>query len=148
MRTISITRSLLSLCLMIVIAQSLSAQVNFVADEQNYPPSNHALGCADLNGDHRDDLILQSSPRDLRAYIQTENKGLMNAIASLQEKPRRCSLATESEVFSEEVRQLLYGKSRNKYRVLFTIREDIVYVLFVRHTSQALLTEDDLGDED
>ena len=29
-------------------------------------------------------------------------------IASLQEKPRRCSLATESDVFSEEVRQLLY----------------------------------------
>jgi plasmid stabilization system protein ParE len=62
-------------------------------------------------------------------------KGLMNAIASLQEKPRRCSLATENEVFSEEIRQLLYGKSRNRYRVLFTIRAEIVYVLFVRHTS-------------
>ena len=81
-------------------------------------------------------------------YADEWFKGLMNAVASLQEKPQRCSLATESEVFSEEVRQLLYGKSRNKYRVLFTIREDIVYVLFVRHTSQALLTEDDLGDED
>ena len=81
-------------------------------------------------------------------YADKWFKGLMNAIASLQEKPRRCSLATEIEVFSEEVRQLLYGKSRNKYRVLFTIREHIVYVLFVRHTSQALLTEDDLGDED
>lgn len=31
---------------------------------------------------------------------------------------------------------------------LFTIREDIVYVLFVRHTSQALLTGDEIGDED
>ena len=72
----------------------------------------------------------------------------MNAIASLQEKPRRCSLATENEVFSEEVGQLLYGKLRNRYRILFTIRADIVYVLFVRHTSQALLTEDDIGEED
>lgn len=81
-------------------------------------------------------------------YADEWFKGLMNAIASLQDKPRRCSLATESDVFSEEVRQLLYGKSRNKYRILFTIREDIVYILFVRHTSQALLTEDDLGDED
>lgn len=81
-------------------------------------------------------------------YADEWFKGLMNAIASLQEKPQRCSFATESEVFSEEVRQLLYGKSRNKYRVLFTIREDIVYILFVRHTSQALLTEDDLGDKD
>lgn len=81
-------------------------------------------------------------------YADEWFKGLMNAIASLQEKSRRCSLATENELFSEEVRQLLYGKSRNKYRVLFTIRADIVYVLFVRHTSQALLTEDDIGDED
>ena len=69
----------------------------------------------------------------------------MNLIASLQEKPRRCPFAVESEVFSEEVRQLLYGRSRNKYRILFTIRKDTVYVLFVRHTSQALLTEDDIG---
>ena len=73
---------------------------------------------------------------------------MLNLIASLQEKPRRCSLATESEVFSEEVRQLLYGKLRNRYRVLFTIREDVVCILLVRHTSQALLTEDDIEDED
>ena len=77
-------------------------------------------------------------------YADEWFKGLMNAIASLQEKPRRCPLATENEVFSEEVRQLLYGKSKNRYRVLFTISADIVYVLFVRHTSQALLTEDDI----
>ncbi len=51
-------------------------------------------------------------------------------------------------MFLEEVRQLLYGKSRNRYRVLFTIGEDIVYILFVRHTSQALLTDDESGDED
>jgi len=48
-------------------------------------------------------------------------RGLMNAIATLQEKPRRCSLAVEHGIFSEEVRQLLYGKSKNIYRVLFTI---------------------------
>ena len=65
-------------------------------------------------------------------------------IASLQEKPQRCSLATENEIFPEEVRQLLYGKSRNRYRVLFTIRQNIVYILFVRHTAQALLTDDDI----
>lgn len=83
-----------------------------------------------------------------KAYADECFKGLMNAIGSLQEKPRRCSLATEHELFTEEVRQLLYGKARNKYRILFTIRDDIVYVLFVRHTSQALLTGDDIGDED
>ena len=43
----------------------------------------------------------------------------MNAIATLQEKPRHCGLAIERDIFPEEVRQLLYGKSKNIYRVLF-----------------------------
>ncbi len=71
-------------------------------------------------------------------------RGLMNAIATLQEKPLRCSLAIESEIFTEEVRQLLYGKSKNIYRVLFTVRNTTVYVLYVRHSTQAPLTVDDL----
>ena len=71
-------------------------------------------------------------------------RGLMNAIATLQEKPRRCSLAVEHEIFPEEVRQLLYGKSKNVYRTLFTIRDTTVYVLYVRHSAQAPLTIDDL----
>ena len=68
----------------------------------------------------------------------------MNAIATLQEKPQRCSLAIENEIFPEEVRQLLYGKSRNLYRVLFTVRDITVSVLYVRHSSQAPLTLNDL----
>ncbi|MCC5608187.1 type II toxin-antitoxin system RelE/ParE family toxin [Nostoc sp. CHAB 5834] len=71
-------------------------------------------------------------------------RGLMNAIATLQEKPQRCTLAVEHEIFPEEVRQLLYGKAKNVYRVLFTIRDTTVYVLYVRHTAQALLTIDNL----
>lgn len=71
-------------------------------------------------------------------------RGLMNIIAALQKKPFRCSLAVEHEIFSEEVRQLLYGKSKNVYRVLFAIRDATVYVLYVRHSAQAPLTTDDL----
>lgn len=71
-------------------------------------------------------------------------RALMNTIASLQEKPRRCKLAVEHEIFPEEVRQLLYGKSKNIYRVLFTIRDQTVYILYVRHSAQAPLTLDDL----
>ncbi|MEH2295752.1 type II toxin-antitoxin system RelE/ParE family toxin [Nostoc sp.] len=75
-------------------------------------------------------------------------RGLMDTIASLQEKPRRCALAIEHEVFSEEVRQLFYGKSKNIYRILFTIREDTVYVLYVRHSSQVLLAADEIDKEE
>jgi len=68
----------------------------------------------------------------------------MNTIATLQEKPRRCSLAVEHEIFPEEVHQLPYGKSKNIYRVLFAIRDATVYVLYLRHSAQAPLTVDDL----
>jgi plasmid stabilization system protein ParE len=71
-------------------------------------------------------------------------RGLMNAIATLQEKPQRCPLAVEHEIFPEEVRQLLYGKAKSVYRVLFTIRDTTVYALYVRHTAQAPLTLNDI----
>lgn len=71
-------------------------------------------------------------------------RGLMNAIATLQEKPRRCALAIEHEIFLEEVRQLLYGKTKNIYRVLSAVRGATVYVLYVRHSAQALLTLNEL----
>lgn len=81
-------------------------------------------------------------------YADQWFRGLMDTIASLQEKPRRCALALEHEVFSEEVRQLFYGKSKNIYRILFTIRKDTVYVLYVRHSSQALLVADEIDEEE
>lgn len=62
--------------------------------------------------------------------------GLITALASLEEHPRRCPLAPDHEAFSEEVHQLLYGKRRDVYRILFSIRGVIVYVLHVRHGSQ------------
>lgn len=71
----------------------------------------------------------------------------MNTIATLQEKPLRCGLAIEHDIFTEQVRQLLYGKSKNIYRVLFTIRDTTVYVLYVRHSSQPPMTVDDLDAE-
>jgi plasmid stabilization system protein ParE len=69
---------------------------------------------------------------------------LMNAISTLQEKPQRCALAVEHKIFPEEIRQLLYGKSQNIYRVLFAIRDTKVYILYVRHSAQAPLTAEDL----
>lgn len=79
-------------------------------------------------------------------FADTWFRGLMNAIATLQDKPQRCALAVEHEIFPEEVHQLLYGKSKNIYRVMFTIRDNIVSVLYVRHAAQAPMTVDDLED--
>jgi plasmid stabilization system protein ParE len=37
------------------------------------------------------------------------------------------------ETFSLEVRQLLYGSTHHRYRILFTIDGDTVTVLHIRH---------------
>jgi len=50
--------------------------------------------------------------------------------------PLRCSLAFENSFFEEEIRQLVYGKGRNAYRILFTIVDDTVQIIFVRHAAQ------------
>lgn len=68
--------------------------------------------------------------------------GLMKAIQSLRIMPLRCSLAFENEYFEEEIRQILYGKQGMMYRVLFTVKEDEVHILFVRHTAQAPVERD------
>ncbi len=72
--------------------------------------------------------------------------GLMQAIESLSQMPRRCPLARENEYFSQEIRQLLYGRGRNLYRVLFTVLEQqnmlTVRILHIRHASQQTIGEE------
>src|SRR5262249_2846561 len=69
---------------------------------------------------------------------------LVEAVRSLEDKPERRGLAPESEWFPGEIRQLLYGKRRGVYRILFEIRDNTVYILRVRHSAQALLEPGDL----
>jgi toxin ParE1/3/4 len=59
--------------------------------------------------------------------------GLQEAIETLSEHPHRCGLATESESFGFEVRQLIHGRKPHLYRVLFTIEDDTVVILHIRH---------------
>jgi plasmid stabilization system protein ParE len=58
---------------------------------------------------------------------------LQDAIASLAEFPERCPLAPENAVFPFEVRHLLHGRKPHVYRILFTIKDETVYVLHIRH---------------
>jgi plasmid stabilization system protein ParE len=69
--------------------------------------------------------------------------GFIAAIDSLSTFPRRCGLATEYERFPFELRQLLYGRHRS-YRAVFTIREETVVVLTIRHAKQPDLLPNDL----
>lgn len=58
---------------------------------------------------------------------------LEEAIASLATLPERCPPAPENTTFHFEVRQLLYGRRPNVYRILYTIEGDTVYILHIRH---------------
>jgi plasmid stabilization system protein ParE len=72
--------------------------------------------------------------------------GLLQAIESLSQMPKRCPLARENQYFSQEIRQLLYGQGRHSYRVLFTILEgqniSTVRILHIRHASQQTIGAD------
>jgi plasmid stabilization system protein ParE len=65
-----------------------------------------------------------------------------DAIRSLENHPERCALAPESLNFKEEIRQLLFGKKANIYRILFVVEERRVVVLSVRHGSREILKPD------
>ena len=49
-------------------------------------------------------------------------KALLQAVDSLEMMPDRCHLAPESIVWKREIRELLHGKRRGVYRVLFEIK--------------------------
>jgi plasmid stabilization system protein ParE len=57
---------------------------------------------------------------------------LLEAIASLENFPYRCPLARENEFFKTELRQLLCGK----YRIVFTVKDEEVHVIHVRHIAR------------
>lgn len=79
-----------------------------------------------------DHAYLWIAERDPEAAVKWFN-GLEAAIQTLEDFPQRCPLAEENKAFDVEIRQLVYGKRAGAYRVLFTIRQDAVHVLHVRH---------------
>lgn len=70
--------------------------------------------------------------------------GVLESIRSLSKLPARCPLAPESAIFDREIRYLFHGKGRELYRVYFTIEQDRVHVLHVRHRARKPLGPDDL----
>jgi len=86
----------------------------------------------------------QKAKRDLEAildWLLAEEAGdtglrwfrdLIQSVESLSQLPRRCTLAPENSFFPFEVRQLLYGDRPYSYRILFTIKGDLVTVLRIR----------------
>lgn len=72
-------------------------------------------------------------------------QGLIEAISTLGTMPRRCAIARENAFFSQEIRQLLYGKGQHTYRILFTVLDEqttpTVRILHIRNAAQQTLGE-------
>ncbi len=71
-------------------------------------------------------------------------EGISEAVDSLALDPMRCHKARENDCFSFELCELFYGRRKHKHRILFTVENDVVSVLHIRHSAQRDLTPDDL----
>jgi plasmid stabilization system protein ParE len=60
-------------------------------------------------------------------------RGLERFIETLAVFPKRGTVAPESGVFDEEIREIFYGQGHGTYRVLYTVQENLVHILHVRH---------------
>ncbi len=72
------------------------------------------------------------------AFAESWYQGLFKQIETLAQHPLRCPLAAETDRFPEEIRELIHGKRRHhhKYRILFTVNQDVVVILFVHHSAR------------
>ena len=69
---------------------------------------------------------------------------LMTRLDTLEQHPEGCSLAAESKDLDEEIRELLVGRRRYKYRLLFRITDKTVQILRVWHSSRDAITREQI----
>ena len=63
--------------------------------------------------------------------------GLTEVRDSLRQYPARCPVVAGRPGSGSEIRQLLYGRRWNRYRMLFTVRGDTVHILRIIHGARA-----------
>jgi plasmid stabilization system protein ParE len=73
-------------------------------------------------------------------------EGLFEQIETLNEHPRRCPLAAESDAFDEEIRQLLFGRRQGVYQILFVVRGEVISILSIRHGARNRLRPEELDE--
>ncbi len=76
-------------------------------------------------------------------------KGLEHVIYTLERNPSRCPLAPENYQPDDGIRQLLYGKKPNVYRILYHVDEKGkgVYILHIRHGVRRPIPAKELGSD-
>ena len=80
----------------------------------------------------------------LRAADRLRNGLRTTVIPALETDPHRYPQADEAADLGIDLRELLHGRDRRVYRVLFTIDGETVYVHRVRHATQDRLNPGDI----
>ena len=75
------------------------------------------------------DYIALESPKNALTWLER----LESKLERIGEFPEAHPLARENADHKIELRQMMFGKGRNKYRVIFTVKENDVVVLDIRH---------------
>jgi plasmid stabilization system protein ParE len=78
------------------------------------------------------DRIAELSPEQAAKWYQ----GLFEKIETLKTFPLRCPKADLGGDPGEEYRELLYGKRRHMYRILFTVRDDVIRIATIWRASR------------
>jgi plasmid stabilization system protein ParE len=95
------------------------------------------------------ELPAQRDIAECRLWIAEQNAEAANqwfydiydTIGTLEIFPERCPLAPESRFLNCEIREIFHGRRQYKYRILFTVTENEVHILHVRHGSRLALGE-------
>ena len=66
---------------------------------------------------------------------------IYETIGSLEIFPERAPHAPESEFLNVKIREIFHGRRQHKYRILFTVSENKVHALHVRHGARLALGE-------
>ncbi len=78
------------------------------------------------------DYIAVDNPRRAITWLEEVGAKVLKPDCFPQSHP----YAREDDDYDIELRQLVFGRGRYKYRVIFTVREDDVVVLDIRHASR------------
>ena len=68
-------------------------------------------------------------------------ESIYDTIGSLEIFPERAPLAPENKSLQRGIREIFHGRRHYKYRILFTVTENEVHVLHVRHGARRALGE-------
>jgi plasmid stabilization system protein ParE len=87
--------------------------------------------------------LLENFPEYSGLWLMQTSEALM----SLKNFPERCPISRENDAFDIIVRELLFGKKPNIYRVFFSIVEENVFVLRIRSTKMNWISEESQSNE-